>query len=182
MSTGTDEIITPNAPTTGKLDDPPLNNMDIYQNFKTQYERLKVALDHAFYLEAVCIEYAIIEDRTASILAYEGNHRSKYEKLGLGQKLRKIKNCANQKTSDRPWISTYFSDEHSNNLMERINDWKNDARNPLTHKLMRIRTSTEYLKKYAEKGEALCKELSNLTNNYKSRVKNHAQDNAPKAP
>ena len=69
MSTGTDEIITPNAPTTGKMDDPQLSNMKIYQNFKTQYERLKVALDHAFYLEAACIEYAIIEDRTASILA-----------------------------------------------------------------------------------------------------------------
>ncbi|MBQ9242495.1 MAG: hypothetical protein IJ165_04630 [Proteobacteria bacterium] len=178
MSTGTDEIITSNAPTTGKMDDPPLTNMDIYENYKTQYERLKVALDHAFYLEAAFIEYAIIEDRTASILAYEGNHRSKYEKLGLGQKLRKIKNCANQKTSDRPWISTYFSDEHSNKLMDRIATWKDEFRNRVTHNLMRIRTTTEYLKKYAEKGEALCKELNNLTNNYKSRVKN----NAPKAP
>ncbi|MBR4984639.1 MAG: hypothetical protein IKY83_02725, partial [Proteobacteria bacterium] len=146
------------------------------------YERLKVALDHAFYLEAVFIEYAIIEDRTASILAYEGNKRSKYADMNLGQKLRKIKNCANQKTSDRPWISTYFSDEHSNKLMDRINDWKDDFRNPLTHKLMRIKTTTDCLRDFAKRGEALCKELSNLANNYKSRVKNNAQDNAPKAP
>lgn len=182
MSTGTDEIITPNAPTTGKMDDPPLSNMEIYQNFKTQHERLKVALDHAFYLEAVFIEYAIIEDRTASILAYEGNNRSKYEYMGLGQKLRKIKNCANQKTSDRPWIGKYFSDEHSNKLMDRIAAWKDNFRNRVTHNLMRIRTTTKSLHDYVMEGEALCKELSNLANNYKSRVKNHAQDNAPKAP
>ncbi len=182
MSTGTDEIITPNAPTTGKLDDPPLSNMEIYQNFKTQHERLKVALAHAFYLEAVFIEYAIIEDRTASILAYEVNNRRKFANMNLEQKLKKIKNCANQKTHERTWINTYFSDEHSNNLMDRIYNWKENFRNPLTHKLMRCRTTTDYLRDFAKQGEALCKELSNLTNNYKSRVKNHAQDNAPKAP
>ena len=182
MSTDTDEIITPNAQTTGNIDDPPLTNMEIYKNFKTQYERLKVALDHAFYLEAAFIEYAIIEDRTASILAYEGNNRRKYENMGLEKKLKKIKNCANQKTSDRPWIGTYFSDEHSNKLMDRIAAWKDNFRNPTVHTLMRIRTTTEGLHDYVMKGEALCKELDNLAKCYKSRVKNHAQDHVPEKP
>ena len=50
-----------------------INNMDKYNNYKTQMGRLKRAISSQFYLEALFIEYAIIEDRAEAILLYENN-------------------------------------------------------------------------------------------------------------
>ena len=44
-----------------------------YSNYQEQYKRLEKALKSQFYLEAIFIEYAIIEDRTESIIKYENN-------------------------------------------------------------------------------------------------------------
>lgn len=179
MSTGTDEIITSNAPTTGKMDDPPLTNMDIYENYKTQFQRLKKAMDNHFYLEAIMIEYAIIEDRTASILAYEGNKRRTYEHEKISDKLKEIKERANQNTSNPPWIGRYFSDDNSKNLIDKLLDWNKQNRNPPTHRLMRMKTTTAKLRISAELGRDLCKDLNNRANNYKrmvERKKPKAQD------
>lgn len=46
-------------------------NMQKHFNYKEQFKRLKKAIDNNFYLEAVFIEYAIVEDRAESILLYE---------------------------------------------------------------------------------------------------------------
>ena len=44
-----------------------------YNNYKEQFKRLDKAINNRFYLEAMFIAYAIIEDRTESILSYESN-------------------------------------------------------------------------------------------------------------
>ena len=43
-------------------------NMQKYENQKEQFKRLNRAMDQCFYLEAMFIAYAILEDRTESIL------------------------------------------------------------------------------------------------------------------
>ena len=49
-----------------------ISNKKKQENYRIQCRRLKKAMDNAFYLEAVFIEYAILEDRADSVLAYEG--------------------------------------------------------------------------------------------------------------
>lgn len=46
-----------------------------YENYREQFKRLKSALNSGFNLEAMFIEYAIMEDRTESIL----RHADKWE-------------------------------------------------------------------------------------------------------
>lgn len=45
-----------------------IDNRQKYFNYKTQMVRLKKAISSEYYLEALFIEYAIIEDRTEAIL------------------------------------------------------------------------------------------------------------------
>ncbi|MBQ9242434.1 MAG: hypothetical protein IJ165_04295 [Proteobacteria bacterium] len=156
-----------------------ISNSEKQENYKTQFERLEKAIDNAYYLEAIMIEYAIIEDRTASILAYEVNNRRRYDNMMIQEKLNRIKNCANQNTADRPWIGKYFSDENSNNLIDRIIDWKNNMRNTPTHKLMKIITTKEELCNYANTGADLCRELSNRATNYRRMVERHSAQPQP---
>ena len=43
-----------------------------YENYREQFKRLNNALHNGFNLEAMFIEYAIMEDRTESILRHTG--------------------------------------------------------------------------------------------------------------
>ena len=185
MSTVNDGSIPPSEAKKAQSEEAhPITNMEKYENYKNQFQRLKKAMDNHFYLEAIFIEYAIIEDRTTSILAYEGNNRRKCDNMKLQEKLDKIKNCANYSTPLRPWIGRYFSDDNSNKLIDRIIAWKDYQRNRPTHRLMKIIVTTEELSTYAENGKALCKELSHRANNYRHMVerKNKAQSAAPEMP
>ena len=49
------------------------SNIQKQLNYREQFKRLDKALNNNFYLEALFIEYAIMEDKTDSILYYEGN-------------------------------------------------------------------------------------------------------------
>lgn len=49
------------------------DNMQKYANYKEQMGRLSKALTQGFFLEAIFIEYAILEDRLESILRHSGN-------------------------------------------------------------------------------------------------------------
>ena len=49
-----------------------IDNMQKYANYREQFGRLKKAINNNFYLEAIFIEYAIIEDRLESILRHSG--------------------------------------------------------------------------------------------------------------
>ena len=48
------------------------DNQQKYENYRVQSRRLASALRSGFYLEAVFIEYAIIEDRLESALTHAG--------------------------------------------------------------------------------------------------------------
>ena len=48
----------------------PADNMQKYENYKEQFKRLNRALANGFNLEAIFMSYAILEDRTESILRH----------------------------------------------------------------------------------------------------------------
>ena len=139
-------------------------NIQKYENYKVQFKRLNRAMKEQFYLEAIFITYAILEDRTESILRYEGNDiKPKGDrKSGITQKLNKIKTIAREKKS---LPNKYFNEE----LIDRIMSWKND-RNRMIHALLKQQLSTEELRQIAEEGKLVVRELCNKANNYKRAV------------
>ena len=141
-----------------------ISNTEKYENYKEQFQRLKRAMDNKFYLEAVFIEYAIMEDRTKSILSHAG-----IEKIpcNISQKIDKIEKLALQ----TPLIGRYFAKDLKGkiNLMDEIKGWLK-ARNALIHKLVNIITTTEGLSEIAEQGQRLCKDLNSRASNYKQML------------
>lgn len=47
-------------------------NTQKYETYKSIYESLSKALKNGFYYEAIFLEYAVMEDRLASVLKYAG--------------------------------------------------------------------------------------------------------------
>ena len=48
------------------------DNTDKFNTYKKYKEKFKLAIEHEFYLEAIMIDYAMIEDRMRSLLYYLG--------------------------------------------------------------------------------------------------------------
>lgn len=146
-----------------------------YLNYKEQFSRLKRALDNEFYLEAIFIEYAILEDRTQSVLEHGGYWKACRKKCGkrpgIQAKLNFIQNLAADPACS---LHKYFSDD----LADRLLVWK-DKRNPLIHALLKKKLGPDELKNVAEEGNDLVRTL-------RTRVSNHnrAADrrNAAQAP
>jgi len=137
------------------------NNMQKYSNYKEQMGRLRKAMASGFYLEAVFIEYAIIEDRLESIIRHSGTWKEAFDedpptitrKLGIVDELARRKKSLPQK---------YFKPE----LTTAIKEWK-DHRNKIIHALLKQDLHTEQLKAIAAEGEMLAKTLSNKVTSYK---------------
>ena len=132
-----------------------------YENYKKQNERLKKALTNHFYLEAVFIEYAIMEDRLESILRYE-NIPIKNKRPTIDDKINTVTTFL---SDNNILLHKYFSPE----FMASLKAWKN-RRNPLIHALMKRPNSTEELRVIAEEGNVLQKDLCKLSQNYKRAV------------
>lgn len=149
---------------------PIAENMLKYANYKEQHERLNKALKNNFYLEAIFIEYAIIEDRLSSILRYEGNSiKVKDEKdfVSIERKINKVRTITREK---KGLAFKYFAPE----FIDSIENWKG-KRNPLIHALMKQQLTTEGLLDLATEGQAIVKELSRLSQNYKRAVERKAR-------
>lgn len=137
-------------------------NMLKYENYKEQNGRLKKALDNHFYLEAIFIEYTIIEDRLSSILRYEGNSIKSKNHVSIDKKLSKLDEIAREK---KGLANRYFTPE----FIDSIRKWK-EKRNPLVHSLMKQNLTSEFLYEIAFEGHNLQKELCRLSQNYKRAV------------
>lgn len=133
-----------------------------YNNYKEQFKRLDKALSNKFYLEAMFIAYAIMEDRTESILSYEGNEINSNSFVSINRKLKKIKQIAERKNS---LPARCFSDS----LIDEILEWK-DERNRLMHALMKQSLTTEELEMVALKGKDLARKLANKATSYRRAV------------
>lgn len=145
-------------------------NQQKYLNYKAQMQRLKKAMEHGFYLEAIFIEYVIMEDRTASILRYEGNTlkpRNENGYVSIDAKINKIVKIAENRNG---LAHRYFKPE----FMIKLTEWKN-RRNSLMHALMKQKLTTNELKEFSEEGMQLVKDLSRLSRNYKSMLERNGK-------
>ena len=120
-------------------------NMEKHARYRSQFERLDLAMENKFYLEAIFIEYAILEDKAWSALKhaeYDGCEKTD----GLERKLDSVK--ALRKSTDL--AAKYFSPQ----LIGDVKCWKND-RNKLVHNLMETELDTRKLRGLAVRGRKL---------------------------
>ena len=138
-------------------------NAQKYENYREQFTRLKKALDSKFFLEAIFIEYTIIEDRTESILRHAGKWEAYIKKRGGREATlnSKVTYINGQVASGDKLLKKYFSD----NLLSNILEWK-EMRNQLIHALLKQNLTTEYLADIAYQGSELTKMLRNRTNSF----------------
>ncbi len=148
-----------------------------YENYREQFKRLKSALSSGFNLEAMFIEYAIMEDRTESILRHAGKWEAylksrKGWEPNIDSKIKYIQKLAENR---KDLLHRYYSDD----LLDRILAWKED-RNRLIHALLKQQLEHNEIRMLAEQGKLLVDELRKRTGNYnrlinRRKEKNHEQ-------
>ena len=149
-----------------KLDE----NLQKQKNYRVQFTRLNKALVHQFYLEAVFIAYAIIEDRTEAVLRYEGKQINSKGFVSLDRKLRKIRSTL---TEEQCICGRYFDEE----ILDSLSAWK-ESRNSKMHALMKGVQSTTELAVLAEEGKTLARALCTKASNYKRAVERRKRKTA----
>lgn len=134
----------------------PIDGQQKYLNFKAQFGRLNRALKNEFYLEAIFIEYAIIEDRTESALRHAELWDAYLKRRGKNMVTitSKIKFIQEKSKNEAYLLHNYFSGE----LWSQILAWK-DKRNPLIHELLNQKLGPDDLKNLAEEGAQLARTL-----------------------
>lgn len=145
----------------------PISNKQKQLNYQEQIKRLKSALNNGFNLEAMFIEYAIMEDRTESIL----HHAEKWEAYRKQRKGHpttiesKVKYIQKLAENRKDLLHKYFSDS----LLEEILQWK-EERNRLIHALLKQQLTSDEVVDIAEKGSELVKTLKTRATNYNRAV------------
>lgn len=142
-----------------------VSNMQKYSNYSEQMKRLDVAMEAQFYLEAIFIECAVMEDRLESILRHSGNYNPEKQR-DFKRKWSKVEEISRSKQS---FANRYFSRE----LLFAMDEWR-DQRNGLVHALMNQKLTTEDLRTIAEQGYALAKQLTAKTSSYRDALKRQA--------
>ena len=116
------------------MDESMADNRLKYENYKEQFRRLNKALANGFNLEAMFIEYAIMEDRTESILRHGGYWDPYLKRRGNGRGATlnsKISYIQRKIESGDKLLAKYFPDD----LLNEILTWK-EERNRLIHALL----------------------------------------------
>ena len=142
-----------------------IDNMQKYENYREQFKRLNKAFDYKFYMEAIFIEYAIMEDRAEAILRYEENEikpKNENEFISITRKLNKILTISRQNKS---LPQRYFSD----GIIESISEWIK-RRKALIHALLKKELTTEEVEVFALEGKQLTRKLCDKAKNYKRAV------------
>ena len=140
---------------------PTITNEEKRQVYAELKSRLKLALSKEFYFEAVMLEYAIIEDRTASVLFHAGICKNPYDSSKkLSNKLNSIEQ---QIGKGHPVISKKFDAA----LIAEIRNWK-EERNDFVHRACIRPCDAEDLKSLALWGNEIVRNLDNSARRVKS--------------
>ena len=138
-----------------------------YENYREQFKRLKSALSSGFNLEAMFIEYAIMEDRTESIL----RHADKWEAYLKSRKGRepnidsKVKYIQKLAENRKDTLHKYFADD----MLTELLTWK-EERNRLIHALLKQQLEHNEVSTLAEQGKQLVDELRKRAGNYNRAI------------
>ena len=123
-------------------------------NYKVFMQRLSDSVYLGYYIEAISLEYAIMEDRLMSVLKHSKNFSANNHN-SLHKKIIALKFMNNMRDS----ISKYYI---SNDILDLINAWKNQ-RNKIVHDLMNNHFDFEVIKEMAINGYEIVKILNNKT-------------------
>lgn len=157
------------------MEDIEITGKQKYENYKEQFKRLKKALDNGFNLEAMFIEYALIEDRTESILRHAGLWDA-YMKKRNGREPNidsKLKYIMKRADNNKTILHRYFSDD----LVDRILIWK-DERNRLIHALLLQKLEHNEVRALAEEGNELVKLIRNRSASYNRMLEKQKEKEA----
>ncbi len=139
-----------------------------YENYREQFKRLNSALNNGFNLEAMFIEYAIMEDRTESLLRHAEKWDAYLKKRGKNEPTLNSKIVYIQKqveSNRKDLLHRYFSDD----LLNQILVWKED-RNRLIHALLKQQLEHNEVTELAAEGKRLVDELRNRANKYNRAI------------
>ena len=146
------------------------DNQKKYNLYKKMLANLNASINNEFFLQAVFIEYAILEDRCNSIirvlLGEKPLESKSMQGCGIDKKINKIKNYVHNNTKDA-WIKKFLNDD----LLDRVLSWKNQ-RNKMVHSLMVQFDSEDIqteLMELAIAGRNIAKEFKNTA----IKIKNH---------
>lgn len=147
--------------------DTAIDNQQKYENYKEQFRRLNKAIANGFNLEAMFIEYAIMEDRTESVLRHAGYWEAYLKKRGnrgatINSKISYIQGKVN---SGDKLLVKYFSDD----LLDRILTWK-EERNRLIHALLKQQFAHNEITELAEHGNEIVKVLRTRSGSFNRAV------------
>jgi hypothetical protein len=144
-----------------------IDNQQKYENYKEQFQRLNKALANGFNLEAMFIEYAIMEDRTESILRH-GNLWEVYlhHRKGRGPTIdSKVKYIQKRAENKQDVMHRYFADD----LLDQVLVWK-EERNRLIHALLKQQFEHNEISALATQGNELVKALRSRSGSYNRAV------------
>ena len=144
-----------------------IDNQQKYENYREQFQRLNKALANGFNLEAMFIEYAIMEDRTESLLRHADLWEAYLKKRGnrgptINSKISYIQGRVN---SGDKLLCKYFSDD----LLDQVLIWK-EERNRLIHALLKQQFEHNEITELATRGNDLVKKLRSKSGNYNRAV------------
>ena len=148
-----------------------------YENYREQFKRLNSALNSGFNLEAIFIEYAIMEDRTESILRHADKWEAYLKKRGKNEATLNSKIVYIQKLMEsnrKDLLHRYFSDD----LLDRVLVWKED-RNRLIHALLKQQLAHNEVTTLAAQGKELVDDLRNRTIKYNRAIDCKKAKDAP---
>lgn len=142
-----------------------MNNYDKNEKYKDLMYKMKIAVNNEFYYESILLEYAILEDRTESLLRHAGLKSNNGDRsFTLNEKLNRIK--FSKKFKDN-YIIKHLNEE----IIYEIDSWKR-KRNKIIHNLVGMTYSNEEIKNIALEGYEIVKKLNNkssLVNKYFDR-------------
>lgn len=146
-----------------------MNNYKKNEKYKDLMAKMKIAIHNEFYYESILLEYAILEDRTESLLRHAKLKIKgpKNRELSLNEKLKKI--MTNHQFKDE-----YIIKHINNELIQKIYQWKN-KRNKIIHNLVGMTYSNEEIKDIALEEYEIIKTLNNksvLVNHYLEKINN----------
>lgn len=143
-----------------------MNNKDKNKIYSDLMSKLKKSMSNEFYYEAIFIEFAILEDRTTSLLKHANK---KYKDLQLAEKLYKIKTLSVFKDK-------YCKKHLTLDLIDRLYKWKN-KRNKLIHDLIKSSYDNLDIKGVAEEGYELIRKFNGKTTLINKHLDNIYKDN-----
>lgn len=130
-------------------------NIEKYEIYKTLKVQLKKSITSGFFYQAIFIEYAILEDRTNSLLKHAelNTENNKGEDLSISRKLNKLKSC-------KPFTNPNIRKKLPIDFIEEIVSWKKQ-RDSLIHELAKIKYDDESVSEVALKGKELINKYDN---------------------